>query len=343
MHVILSCAISVDGYLDDASDTRLVLSNKEDLARVHDVRAGVDAIMVGANTIRRDNPRLLVRDSMSGPTKVSVTASGDVDPASRFFTVGNATKLVYAPTPTAGPLRDRLRDLATVIDCGPIVELPWILDDLSARGVNRLMVEGGGTLLTQFLTAGLADELQLAIAPLFVGDPRAPRFVHDGHFGQPMVLAEVRQLDEIVVLRYLFGQRSVQSGSAGPTPEDRHRLQLDRAVRQAGIEAAHLLAAHRRGRDPTGGVRAAGATDIRGRRRCRDPGRGRRRGRRVGHGAGLIPLGGRLVAGRSHDQCDLSRALPTTSAQPGHGSRRSSLQRDCNGGGKAGASFPVCR
>jgi 5-amino-6-(5-phosphoribosylamino)uracil reductase len=198
--------MSVDGYLDDASDTRLVLSNEEDLARVHDVRAGVDAIMVGANTIRRDNPRLLVRDSMSGPTKVTVTASGDVDPASRFFTVGNATKLVYAPTPAAGPLRDRLRDLATVIDCGATVELPWILGDLAARGVSRLMVEGGGTLLTQFLAAGLADELQLAIAPLFVGDPRAPRFVHDGHFDQRMILSEVRQLDEIVVLRYLFGR-----------------------------------------------------------------------------------------------------------------------------------------
>ncbi len=206
MHVILSCATSVDGYLDDASDTRLVLSNEEDLARVHEVRAGVDAIMVGANTIRRDNPRLLVRDSMSGPTKVTVTATGDLDPASRFFTVGNATKLVFAPTPAAGPLRDRLRDLATVIDCGATVELPWILDDLAARGVRRLMVEGGGTLLTQFLTAGLADELQLAIAPLLIGDPRAPRLVHNGHFESPMVLAEVRQLGEIVVLRYLFGQ-----------------------------------------------------------------------------------------------------------------------------------------
>jgi riboflavin-specific deaminase-like protein len=206
VHVIVSCAMSVDGYLDDASDTRLVLSNEEDLAGVHDLRASVDAIMVGANTIRRDNPRLLVRDSMSGPTKVTVTASGDLDPASRFFTTGNVTKLVYAPTPAAGPLRDRLRDLATVIDCGAGVELPWILDDLAARGVSRLMVEGGGTLLTQLFTAGLADELRLAIAPLFVGDPRAPRFVHDGHFAAPMTLAEVDRLGEIVVLRYLFGQ-----------------------------------------------------------------------------------------------------------------------------------------
>lgn len=206
MHVILSCAVSVDGYLDDASDTRLVLSNEADLDRMHEVRASVDAILVGANTIRRDNPRLLVRDSVDGPVKVTMTTSGYLDPASRFFTLGNAAKLVYAPSDAASGLRDRLADLATVIDCGPGVDLPWVLEDLAARGIRRLMVEGGGTVLTQFITAGLAHELHLVIAPLFVGDSRAPRFVHDGQFTQPMALAEVSPIGDVVLLRYLLGQ-----------------------------------------------------------------------------------------------------------------------------------------
>src|SRR5262249_52673336 len=60
-YVLLSCAVSLDGYLDDATDRRLVLSNDADLDRVDAVRAGCDAILIGANTIRRDNPRLLVR------------------------------------------------------------------------------------------------------------------------------------------------------------------------------------------------------------------------------------------------------------------------------------------
>src|SRR5438552_176240 len=60
-YVVLSCAMSVDGYLDDATDRRLILSNEADLDRVDGVRADSDAILVGANTIRRDNPRLLVR------------------------------------------------------------------------------------------------------------------------------------------------------------------------------------------------------------------------------------------------------------------------------------------
>src|SRR5262245_31055635 len=91
-YTILSCAMSVDGYIDDASPARLVLSNPADLARVTSVRESVDAILVGANTIRRDNPRLVVS---TNPTKVTITSSGDLDPGAQFFTLGPATKLVY--------------------------------------------------------------------------------------------------------------------------------------------------------------------------------------------------------------------------------------------------------
>ncbi|MFL5141446.1 MAG: RibD family protein, partial [Microvirga sp.] len=109
-YTLLSCAVSVDGYLDDASDDRLLLSNAADFDRVDEVRAGCDAILVGANTIRRDNPRLVIRDlgrrhariargTAPDPVKVTLTASGDLDPGSRFFTAGAADKIVYTPEP----------------------------------------------------------------------------------------------------------------------------------------------------------------------------------------------------------------------------------------------------
>lgn len=193
--------MSVDGYIDDAGPDRLVLSNAADWARVDQVRAGVDAILVGANTIRRDNPRLLVRSGTANPVKVTITSSGDLDPNAQFFTTGEAAKLVYATGDAAGAFTA----VATVVDCGPSVDLPWILADLRARGVRRLMVEGGGTVHTQFLTGGLADELQLAVAPVFVGDPDAPRFVHSGRFGAPMTLASATPIGDLVLLRYLLG------------------------------------------------------------------------------------------------------------------------------------------
>ena len=81
------------------------------------------------------------------------------------------------------------------------------------------MVEGGASLGTQFLAAGLVDELQLAIAPFFVGDPAAPRFAGPGHYpagpAHPLHLAEARPVGEMVLLRYRAG-RPAAPGSQAP-------------------------------------------------------------------------------------------------------------------------------
>lgn len=213
-YVLLSVAVSVDGCIDDTSGERLVLSNAADLDRVDAERALADAILVGATTIRRDDPRLLVRSSeriadrvaagrTPQPLKVTISGSGLLDPAVRFFTAGAGQKIVYLPSGTQPP--DGLRWLATVVGAGDRIDPRRVLADLHARGVRRLMVEGGTATHTLFLTAGLVDEIQLAVAPLFVGDPQAPRFVGRGPFPLRMHLAEVRQLGDVVLLRYLLG------------------------------------------------------------------------------------------------------------------------------------------
>jgi 5-amino-6-(5-phosphoribosylamino)uracil reductase len=101
--------------------------------------------------------------------------------------------------------------VATVVDGGQPVEMRRVTEDLGDRGVQRLMVEGGGKVHTQFLIDDLADELQLVVAPFFVGDSRAPRFVSDGRFpwnpSQRATLAEVRQIGDVVLLRYALSSR----------------------------------------------------------------------------------------------------------------------------------------
>jgi 5-amino-6-(5-phosphoribosylamino)uracil reductase len=221
-YTLLSCGISIDGYLDSVEVKRLPLSNDADLDRVDAVRAGCDAILVGAATVRNDNPRLLVRsparqrarvarDLQPGPVKVTVTASGVLNPCAEFFTAGDVEKLVYAASPVAVDLRERLGRGARVIDAGRRPCLRQVSEDLHGRGVRRLMVEGGGTILTQFLTADLADELQLVVAPFFVGDSRARRFVSDGRFPyhaqRRAELAETRQIGDVVLLRYALSSR----------------------------------------------------------------------------------------------------------------------------------------
>jgi riboflavin-specific deaminase-like protein len=214
-YVLLSCATSADGYLDDARPDRLILSGPADLDRVDEVRAGCDAIVVGANTVRKDNPRLLIRDPRRSarrtarglpahPARVTVTASGDLNPEARFFAPG-ALRLVYCATPALAPARARLgQEAAVLIDAGDPLSLETMLQDLTERGVRRVMVEGGARLLGDFLGGGLADEFQWAVAPFFVADPAAPR-LNLPRPGGPMTLAETHRVDEIAVLRYLLG------------------------------------------------------------------------------------------------------------------------------------------
>jgi 5-amino-6-(5-phosphoribosylamino)uracil reductase len=221
-YILLSCGMSLDGYLDNASRSRLLLSNDDDLERVDSVRAASDAILVGARTVRLDNPGLLVR-SQAGrdarvarglpptPTKVTVTAGAELDPGGRFFSTGQTDKVVYCARPAYAVARERLGDVATVVDGGPRVRMRGLVEDLHDRGTRRLMVEGGGSIHTQFLTAGLADELHLVVAPFFVGDSRAPRFVEDGRFpwnqDRRATLADVRRLGDVVLLRYALSDR----------------------------------------------------------------------------------------------------------------------------------------
>jgi riboflavin-specific deaminase-like protein len=217
-YVLLSCAISADGYLDDARPERLILSGPADLDRVDGVRAGCDAILVGAGTVRRDDPRLLIRDPRrrarraarglpEHPARVTLTSTGDLDPAARFFAPG-AERLVYCATPALPRARARIGEQAGLIDAGDPLTLEFVLNNLAERSVARLLVEGGAHVLAEFLACDLADELDLAVAPFFVADPAAPRFdprSGPNGPGRPMTLAEVRRLDDVVLHRYLLG------------------------------------------------------------------------------------------------------------------------------------------
>ncbi|HEY2296978.1 MAG TPA: dihydrofolate reductase family protein [Jatrophihabitans sp.] len=226
-YTLLSCGMSIDGYLDNATETRLALSNEADFDRVDAVRATCDAIMVGAATVRKDNPRLLVRSERRrrdrvarglcpSPLKVTVTRRGQLDARAQFFLADEADKVVYCESRAVVATQDRLGSVADVIDAGAPVEMDQISEDLFRRGVQRLMVEGGGTVHTQFLTADLVDELQLVVAPLFVGDSRARRFVGDGLFPwnskRRATLAEVRQIGDVVLLRYALSARFSPDG-----------------------------------------------------------------------------------------------------------------------------------
>ncbi len=218
-YVLLSAAVSIDGHLDTRpGEDRLLLSNKQDFERVDSVRASVDAILVGAGTLRADNPRLLVNSEerrasriAAGkpeyPLKVTITGTGDLDPGWKFWHHGGDKLVLAVGNDATAKARANLGDLATVQSVPEEAVWPTALDILGDEyAVKRLMVEGGGTVHTQLLEAALADELQLVIAPLLVGQFDAVRMLGSASYpGGPAArlrLLETRQIGDVVLLRY---------------------------------------------------------------------------------------------------------------------------------------------
>ena len=220
--VVLSCTTSLDGYLDDTTAQRLLLSNEADFDRVDALRASVDAILVGAGTVRADNPRLLVRSPQrraararrgepDSPLRVVVSGSGKVDRDAAVFTTPGAETVVYSGGAESGGPTGKPAEGGASVDFGEL------LDDLARRGVRRLMVEGGASVLTRFLAEDLADELQLSVAPFLLGDPRAPRAFGPGGYPQApsrrMILAESRPIGDVQFSRYLINRPGPDAAS----------------------------------------------------------------------------------------------------------------------------------
>lgn len=218
-YVLLSAAVSIDGHLDTRpGEDRLLLSNKEDFERVDSVRASVDAILVGAGTLRADNPRLLVNSAerrasrvAAGepeyPLKVTITGTGNLDPGWKFWHHGGDKLVLAVGHEATAKARANLGDLATVQSVPAEAVWSAALDILGDEyAAKRLMVEGGGTVHTQLLEAALADELQLVIAPLLVGQFDAVRMLGPASYpGGPAArlrLLEARQIGDVVLLRY---------------------------------------------------------------------------------------------------------------------------------------------
>lgn len=175
----LSCAVSSDGYLDDSAPARAILSSPEDLDAVLALRAQMDMIVIGAETLRRDNPSLATRGRKyiktrksagraADPVKVVVTRSGDIPHDRTFFTTGTAETIVLSRSPTDAP------GSAEIFDGDPI---DAILTLAKERAASDVLIEGGAQMLR--LALPRARYLRLAISSRKLGDAGHARLFDD--------------------------------------------------------------------------------------------------------------------------------------------------------------------
>lgn len=160
---------SLDGRIATTSGHSQFINGAEGLAHLHRLRALVDAVVVGAGTVRTDDPQLTVRH-VAGPSPVRVVIDplGSLPPTARAFAVDGVHRIVIS---REGVRPQNVRDVETIAlpDTSGIVAPAAILDALAARGLRRVLIEGGAQTLSRFLAAGCLDRLHVVVAPIILG------------------------------------------------------------------------------------------------------------------------------------------------------------------------------
>jgi 2,5-diamino-6-(ribosylamino)-4(3H)-pyrimidinone 5'-phosphate reductase len=222
-HVIVNVAMSADGKISTKERRQVRISGLKDFARVDRLKAGCDAIMVGIGTVLADDPSLTVKSEEcreyrrkhgwdDNPVRVVVDSSGRTPQDSSFLNKGQGKRVVAVSKKADPDTLSLLRKKATVIILGENeVDLFFLLDNLGAMGIRRIMVEGGGTLIAALIRAGLVDEIYTFIGNIIIGGRDAPTFadgegfIHESSFTR-LRLLDATRIEEGILLHWIVSE-----------------------------------------------------------------------------------------------------------------------------------------
>ena len=165
---------SLDGFIATPSGDSSFVTGPENILHLHRLRALCDAVVVGAGTVRADNPRLTTRlVAGRNPTRVILDPARRLSPVLAVFSDGQADTLrVCAQGSSAGSAPASVESLLEIPAGETGLDLCELMRVLRARGYQRVLIEGGGVTVSSFLQAGLVDRLHIAIAPMLIGEGR---------------------------------------------------------------------------------------------------------------------------------------------------------------------------
>ncbi len=215
--VFINAAMSADGKIATRERKQTRISGSVDFDRMDELRASSDAVMVGIGTVLSDNPSLTVKSKErrenrrkdgkdENPVRIVVDSMARTPMDSDIFKKGVGKKIIAVTETALEEKVKRLSEHAEIIVCGEkSVDLEKLLCELKARGINRLMVEGGATLNWGLVSMGLVDEIYTFIGSIIIGGKTAPTLMDgEGCTGEfcKLSLISCERLEDGVIIRW---------------------------------------------------------------------------------------------------------------------------------------------
>lgn len=170
--VIAQLGQSLDGRIALPSGESKYISGSHALDHVHRLRAQVDGVLVGVGTVVADDPLLTVRRVQGqSPARIVIDPNGRMAPDARCLVEDGARRIVIRRAGASGALPPGVERID--LDDAAALEPSAILAALAARGIARILVEGGTRTLSTFLDAGAIDLFHVIVSPVILGSGRA--------------------------------------------------------------------------------------------------------------------------------------------------------------------------
>ena len=224
-HVFVNLAMSADGKLSTKERRQVRISGEADFRRVDLIKSQCDAIMVGIGTVLADDPSLTVKDDVlkkervdsgrdENPIRIVIDSRARTPVSADILHKGPGRRII-AVSGSADPAKTApLSQFAEIKVSGDErVDLSSFLEYLGTLGIQRLMVEGGGTLIGSLFAEGLVDELYTCIGNMIIGGKDAPTpadgegFINESDFPS-LVLKDAQKIDDGILLHWTVQKKS---------------------------------------------------------------------------------------------------------------------------------------
>jgi len=207
-YVVINCSMSVDGKITSQLGKQMRISCDEDIERMYKLRNECDAVLVGINTILSDDPKLTVKEKYVKNPKHPIRVVLDTrckTPVDALVVNDVAKTYIF----TGKQCNKKFGDNVEVILCDTndngLIDLEKLLDILYNKGIKKLMVEGGGTVIWSFLKSGFVDDLFIYVGPMIIGGADTPTI--SGRFKKSddiinLKLIETKNIGPGILLHY---------------------------------------------------------------------------------------------------------------------------------------------